>query len=563
MPKVVNNLLFLILVIGSISVDGNSLMDFSSEERNRGDETLMEDDVSDTVICVKDFDFYWPTSFKVLSLNVNDQLVLGFDSEGLWKSDGTEEGTFMLKDVRIWEMPENSEVVSNGVFLFGGRESSSTTHQLWKTDGTREGTVLVKIIHPYDAMPHNFQFVWNRWIFKAAAEYYYSTGVLGGWRVSSYGVFISDGTTDGTYQVHPNFSSGYEPIFVFELAEKDVVFYSTNIYTCHELFENISLLKYIDTYEIINPTKASDSLVFFGTRDAFYIDNNRYQKSTLWKTDGTLGGTELLVDSLRNNISNFTIVNGKLFFIGDDVTHGEELWTSDGTQEGTRLVKDIQTGVLSSNLGNLIDYNGKLYFTVYDDDIGFSLWESNGTEDGTFLIKKIDSDTLVNNVNNMMVYHHHLFFSVINKDGSVDLWTSDGTAIATSFLQQLAKFDGYCILDGNCISNLIFIDDILYFLINDSYHAESIELWKYVLPSEFYTGAELIKRNETIVYPNPTHDFLYFISPRKSNHIHILDVYGRVLYDNEIADNFIDVSFLSAGIYIVNINSTSSRFIKY
>nr|WP_319573089.1 T9SS type A sorting domain-containing protein [uncultured Draconibacterium sp.] len=557
MIKIVNSLLFLILVTGGISVYGNSLMRFSYEERNEGDEIFADDDVSDTVICVKDFGFSWISSSKVFTLNLNDQLVLGFYNKGLWKSDGTEEGTFVLKDVNIWVLPENPEAVSNGVVLFGGWENLSSDNYLWKTDGTTEGTVLVKDI----PTPYNLQFVWNKWIFKAPAEYYYSTGPFVGWQISSYGVFISDGTTDGTYQVDPDFSGGIESIFVFELVEKDVVFDGRMIYTCNELFENISLLKNFDVDEIINPTKVNDSLVFFGTEDAFYIENIRNQESALWKTDGTLGGTESLVDSFHN-ISNFTIANGKLFFIGDDVTHGGELWISDGTQEGTRLVKDISSGVLSSNLDNLLAYNGKLYFTVYDDSIGFSLWESNGTEDGTFLVKEIISDTFANSVNNMMVSHQRLFFTVANKYGSVDLWKSDGTAIGTSFFKQLAKLDILYTANDYYISNLIFIDDILYFLKNDYFYGKSLELWKYVLPSDFYTGAELIKREETTVYPNPTHDILYFISPEINKHVIIVDIYGKVLYENEIEDNLLDVSFLSPGIYIITINDASSRFIK-
>jgi ELWxxDGT repeat protein len=37
-------------------------------------------------------------------------------------------------------------------------------------------------------------------------------------------------------------------------------------------------------------------------------------------------------------------VDGTLFFVAEDPTHGTELWESDGTAAGTVLVADINPG---------------------------------------------------------------------------------------------------------------------------------------------------------------------------------------------------------------------------
>src|SRR5262249_56556017 len=104
----------------------------------------------------------------------------------------------------------------------------------------------------------------------------------------------------------------------------------------------------------------------------------------LWKTDGTTVGT-VLVSSAVNVVnlvdpsfgSNVIVVNGKLYFAGDDGKNGTELWVSDGTTAGTSLVKDINTGITnvpskrqsgavkyanSSNPQWFISLNGKLFF---------------------------------------------------------------------------------------------------------------------------------------------------------------------------------------------------------
>ena len=68
----------------------------------------------------------------------------------LWKSDGTEAGTVLVKDIRPGVglnlyAPRDLTAV-NGTLFF---EASDVTHgwELWKSDGTAAGTVMVKDIY--------------------------------------------------------------------------------------------------------------------------------------------------------------------------------------------------------------------------------------------------------------------------------------------------------------------------------------------------------------------------------------------------------------------------------
>jgi ELWxxDGT repeat protein len=67
----------------------------------------------------------------------------------LWKSDGTADGTVMVKDINPGiegSNPENLVQVS-GVLYFSAPDALHGT-ELWKSDGTADGTVMVEDINP-------------------------------------------------------------------------------------------------------------------------------------------------------------------------------------------------------------------------------------------------------------------------------------------------------------------------------------------------------------------------------------------------------------------------------
>jgi len=60
---------------------------------------------------------------------------------GLWRTDGTEEGTFLFKGT---DAIVNTELAVAREELYFAVRSDSFREQIWKTNGTPEGTVLVK-----------------------------------------------------------------------------------------------------------------------------------------------------------------------------------------------------------------------------------------------------------------------------------------------------------------------------------------------------------------------------------------------------------------------------------
>ncbi|QBE70065.1 hypothetical protein SynWH8101_2493 [Synechococcus sp. WH 8101] len=67
----------------------------------------------------------------------------------LWKSDGTEAGTILVKDIRPGSAHSNmSNLTSIGSDIYFTADDGLKGTELWKSDGTEAGTILVKDIRP-------------------------------------------------------------------------------------------------------------------------------------------------------------------------------------------------------------------------------------------------------------------------------------------------------------------------------------------------------------------------------------------------------------------------------
>jgi ELWxxDGT repeat protein len=130
------------------------------------------------------------------------------DGIELWKTDGTEAGTVMVRDIRkgfgagYGESDRSSYpqwlTVFNNELYFVATDDVDTNRgrELWKTDGTEAGTVMVKDINPGRESSSPAQLVvWNNALYFTASsdpKDTYHRRTL--WR--------TDGTEEGTRQAH-------------------------------------------------------------------------------------------------------------------------------------------------------------------------------------------------------------------------------------------------------------------------------------------------------------------------------------------------------------------------
>jgi ELWxxDGT repeat protein len=354
-------------------------------------------------------------------------------NESLWKSDGTAAGTVMLKDFPDVSVFYHMTDVNGTLFFLIYRGSDS--HELWKSDGTAAGTLMIKrFTRPGCNCPYPVSDInWLRLVNGNGTLYFTSYN-----ETNTIGLWKSDGTTAGTVLVKNVETGG---------GELSLIYWNGNVYlnanngvNGNELWKSNGTSAGTLLVKDINPGAESS------TPGAFTVVNNTLFFTAaspalgreLWKTDGTAAGTVLVKDIASGSAgsvpSGLTAVNGTLFFAADQIgvqsqwdTPQRELWKSDGTAAGTVLVKDINTGSLGSNPMELTAVNGSLFFAATTADLNRELWKSNGTAAGTMLVKDILPGSPGSNPMELTAVNGLLLFTTNTRK----LWKSDGTAAGT------------------------------------------------------------------------------------------------------------------------------------
>jgi ELWxxDGT repeat protein len=221
-----------------------------------------------------------------------------------------------------------------------------------------------------------------------------------------------------------------------------------------------------------------NNLLYFGATDGVYGNE-------VWTSDGTMAGTSLLKDiNVGSGDSNsyttyytigwnreFTAMNGVLFFTATDGNHPVTLWKSDGTSGGTSEVNSNVTP------GHLIVFKDELYFSGTQGVGEFEnteLWKSDGTEEGTILVKDISENysSYPGGEGGFTVFNNELYFSVANTNTNTSpelcqLWKTDGTEGGT-----VAVKPGTALVTA---SEIAVCNNSLYFMADDG---SGNELWK-------------------------------------------------------------------------------------
>ncbi|MFK8058918.1 MAG: ELWxxDGT repeat protein [Polaribacter sp.] len=510
----------------NLAVVGNTMF-FVTNDGVIGNELYKTDGTEAGTVLVKDIRPNAGSSNPESLITFNNQLFFSAidgtsneigKSSALWKSDGTEEGTIKIKD-RIG-ISGNKIVIGNTLYFESKSTDSNQNNALWKTDGTEEGTVFIKVTDTKSA-----NFLGN---FTAFNDKLVFTG-----HNNAYGkeLWISNGTEAGTVLV------------------KDINPGST-----------------FDGSGISNITKLDNQL--------FFIANDGTHGAELWKTDGTAAGTVLVKDirpgATGSELNYLRSFNGALYFSANDGTHGIELWKSDGTAAGTVMLKDIRVGSVnfSSNSypKDLIVAGNTLYFIADDGLTGNELWKSDGTEAGTVLIedKNPGRNGGANN-NTLVAYGDYIIYKGYSKDYGQEPWISDGTALGTRMLKDINPgklFEGKLqIARGRITSNNIF-----YFTEYDGVNGKEPSLWKLDLNTlsikkEFKTNFTKVN-----IYPNPTSNILNLkIDNQQIKSIKIFNLLGKEVMHLSSENNLIEkvnISQLSSGMFIIQIKTEQALFTK-
>ncbi|WP_221392879.1 ELWxxDGT repeat protein [Dyadobacter sp. NIV53] len=436
-----------------------------------------------TITIVKD-GFYWLRGPFVVGQTIYFSANHEESGEELWKSDGTAEGTVLVKDIYQGTKDSDPTAFANVAGTLFFKAQSPSGWRLWKSDGSEPGTVQVSDIEVSRytfAGQNDLVAVGNQIVFPAGPE--------------SNELWKSDGTEGGTQRLAP---------FRVEVEGRvgNEVFFIGNGSNGENLYKTdmtISGTKAITSKSSTASSSPQNLTDVNGT--AYFITVSKDSEYDLWKSDGTEGGTfKLQGPSISYEYSPpeyLTNVNATLFY----VKNSDELWKSNGTEKGTEQIPIEEEPNYGGAISELIPVNETLFFQRSNN-----IWKTDGTKAGTVPIAGKGSAGFgavagLTNANGTLFFGSNDFTSE-----TMDLWKSNGTPEGTTVIGTFEQ---------NYQFSPVAFKGELYFGARDG--VNSVELWKSngtvegtkVVRDVTSSRGDFLYKSETIAASG---NFLYYIT---------------------------------------------------
>ena len=503
------------------------------------------------------------TRFSLLNDKVSFLAYDGVNGVELWSTDGTEIGTQMIKNIGPLDESlcesvtgcGDEYIVMNNILYF---RASDNLHgaEIWRSDGTEEGTYMVKDINLGVGDCSN-SFYMNAQYFAVMNNILYFAADGGGNNIE---LWRSDGTELGTYLVK-DFAEG----------ESSIPQYLTNIngalyFRVKNALGEPELWKTDGTESGSVLLKQMWMRGFDNYRDYFFEYNgyiyfagnqNDPNDLELWRTDGTPEGTQLFMnlnDFDGSDPHAFHIINDKLLFTAD-LQIGYRLFISDGTVSGTlQLYDENENEFEPAFYGNLFAYD-KLFFQGGNDFNQDGLWITDGTNSGTRFLLSIESGSFSEYHATVVNGNNILFRSYDSDNGCYAIFQSDGTIDGTFQAVQ-------CDVVQHPYDMITYNEKVILNATSDEFGAEA---WLY-RPNFASTSKENVKNENLKIFPNPATKELTIASNNFSKNTEIVctDILGKIIFTTTLKSKLqtINIDQLPVGIYFMQFENFTEKFIK-
>ena len=362
----------------------------------------------------------------------------GVHGAELWKSDGTEAGTVMVKDIRPGAIGSSPVSLTNidGTLYFSANDGVHGVGEIWRSDGTDAGTVLVGDV-PFSNSIFGFTPIGN-------TIYFFANNNVGLWK--------TDGTTL-TKIKSVNDQNAEFPSDPVVMGGK-LYFIDGGTTAGGELWASDGTATGTAPVKAVLGTYPLSNLTVLGNELLFTAGNNQ-----LWASDGTAAGTTKIATVVGTGMSNFTLVGNQEFFTAAG-SFGTTLWVTDGS-----TARQIPSVDVSAAAAPLAAMGGRLYFAELDQ-----LWTSDGTAAGTYLVADISRPFVESFPGNLAAIGNTLYFAGNGGSGLAGVWKSDGTAAGTMLVKPLAGYSSYP------PASFVASGPAIFFVGNDG--ATGAELWR-------------------------------------------------------------------------------------
>jgi len=342
----------------------------------------------------------------------------------LYKTDGI--NISLVKDIYTNENHDNPQTFSQtakiGNTLYFTADNGKNGLEIWKTNGKISGTSMAFEINKYPAKEN----------------------------ITGYNIYFD----------HYNTSTLFYKLF----SDDSKLYFAENnsIWVYDGVNTPIKLLSLNNSFNFSTEFAILNGLVYF------------VNSSKLYKTDGTVAGTEL-IGLIDNNLPNDSrsiqgLINfdNKLFFKGYHSVYGEEIFYSNGTVGDINLLADLITGnnSYSFNEPKFKKVGSTLFFTHFDPSQGCKLYKTDGNSASTTLLKNFGLNGSCPSY--LTNYKEQLLgFQGYDDTFGYELWKSDGTVLGTQMVKDINPSSSSYPLNLGKKFEYAYYNDFLYFSAND------------------------------------------------------------------------------------------------